>query len=85
MDDPRILRGWGVSAIIAEVPAEWTFAPSARGGGTRWSIPGRPGDGLRILPGNPVDPNPEKRGPYCRISKHGRLSDPIPLEGNPAL
>jgi hypothetical protein len=42
----------------------------------------------RVKPGHDVtkaDPDPVKRGPYVRISKSGRVSDPIPLNGNPIL
>ncbi|CAI9409239.1 hypothetical protein AESSP_02196 [Aestuariimicrobium sp. T2.26MG-19.2B] len=35
------------------------------------------------MPGKATDPNPLKRGPYLRISRHGTVTDRIPLEGNP--
>jgi hypothetical protein len=31
------------------------------------------------------DPNPVKRGPYCRLSRCGQTTDPIPLLTNPTL
>jgi hypothetical protein len=47
--------------------------------------PRRPGDQIRIMRGNPADPDPVKRGPYVRISKSGKVSEPVPLHGNPTL
>lgn len=32
-----------------------------------------------------ANPDPRKRGPYMRVSSSGKVSDPIPLAGNPAL
>jgi hypothetical protein len=40
---------------------------------------------VRVMPGNLRDPHPVKRGPHLRISKDGRVSEPIPLRGNPTL
>ena len=55
----------------------------SRGGGTRYPVPGRPGDQVRIEKGNPNNPDPVKRGPYGRVSENGKKSDPFPLRGNP--
>lgn len=60
-------------------------SPTRGPGGVRYHIPARPGEVVRIMPGNPADPNPLKRGPYARISTGGDVSDPIPLYGNPNL
>ena len=57
----------------------------SRGGGTRYPVPGRPGDQVRIEKGNPNDSNPVKQGPYGRVSQDGNTSDPFPLNGNPTL
>jgi RHS repeat-associated protein len=58
---------------------------ASRGGGTRYPVPGRSGDQVRIENGNPNDPNPVKQGPYGRVSQDGNTSDPFPLNGNPTL
>ena len=57
----------------------------SRGGGTRYPVPGRPGDQVRIENGNPNNSDPVKRGPYGRVSENGKTSDPFPLRGNPLL
>lgn len=63
----------------------WTGEPTKQGGGTRYPNPDKPGEQVRIQPGNPNDPNPAKQGPYGRISSDGKVSPPIPLQGNPTL
>jgi hypothetical protein len=40
---------------------------------------------LLLMPGKQSDPNPAKQGPYAKISRNGKISDPIPLKGNPTL
>ncbi len=86
MNDPDSLRGRDPGGIVTEIPTEWgPGTPSSRGGGTVWRAPGRGGDGIRIMPGNPDVSIPEQRGPYCRVNKGGNLSDHIPLKGNPVL
>jgi hypothetical protein len=60
--------------------------PTRGGSGRRIFIPGTgEADVIRVMSGNPNDPNPVKRGPYARISRGGWVSDPIPLAGNPTL
>ncbi len=59
--------------------------PSSNQQGTRYPVPDRPGDQVRIQNGNPNDPNPIKRGPYGRVSEKGTKSGPFPLAGNPTL
>ncbi len=73
LDEPESLGG--------ATPSEIT----RKGGGTRYADPNKPGDQIRVMPGNPDDPNPAKQGPYVRISRRGKVSDPIPLQGNPML
>jgi RHS repeat-associated protein len=65
----------------------WQGEPSKSGGGTRYPNPdpGKKGEQVRTMPGNPTDDDPVKRGPYGRISSGGKTSDPIPLSGNPTL
>jgi X-X-X-Leu-X-X-Gly heptad repeat protein len=65
----------------------WPSEPTrdGPGSGTRYPNPDRPGDQVRVMPGKATDPNPIKQGPYARISEGGKVSDPIPLRGNPTL
>ncbi len=63
----------------------WQGEPSREGGGTRYPNPDKPGEQVRIQPGNKNDPNPVKQGPYGRISSDGKVSPPIPLKGNSTL
>jgi hypothetical protein len=53
--------------------------PTSGGGGVRWRIPGNNADQVRIMPGNPWDPNPIKQGPYIRFSMKGSKSGPFSL------
>jgi hypothetical protein len=53
--------------------------------GQRFPNPDKPGEQVRIMRGKPNDPNPVKRGPYARTSADGKVSEPIPLKGNPTL
>lgn len=85
LDDPNSLAGKSPEDIREMIPENYDHKPSNRGGGERYSDPDRPGDQIRIMPGNPNDPDPVKQGPYLRISKSGKKSPPIPLEGNPTL
>jgi RHS repeat-associated protein len=79
------LRGKSMEEVEQAIPQSWTREPSARGGGTRYVHPENKGEQIRVQPGNPNDPNPVKQGPYCRISRCGEKTDPIPLRGNPTL
>ena len=67
------------------IPASWQREPSRGGGGTRYLHPENYGEQIRVQPGNQNDPNPEKQGPYARISRRGQRTEPIPLRGNPTL
>ena len=62
----------------------WVDSPTNSGDGTRYANPDVPGEQVRVMPGNPDDPNPVKQGPYVRISTGGQVSPPIPIAGNPA-
>ena len=79
------LRGRDPTEVADAIPDDWTESPSRTGLGRRFADPRRPGDQIRIMRGNPADPDPVKRGPYVRVSKTGKVSDPIPLQGNPIL
>jgi hypothetical protein len=85
IDDPGSLEGATTEEVEAAVPEGWVKGDSRTGGGTRWLNPEKPGEAVRIQPGNARDPNPVKRGPYVRVSKDGTTSDPVPLNGNPTL
>jgi len=85
LDDPDSLRGATVAEIEALVPSGYTRRPSRSGGGVRFEDPKRPGHQVRIMPGNPNDSEPVKRGPYVVISGRGTSSEHIPLAGNPTL
>ena len=67
------------------IPQHWIRRPTRGPGGIRYANPVRPGEQIRVMPGNPRDPHPVKQGPYLRISKDGAVSEPIPLKGNPVL
>jgi len=47
--------------------------------------PVRGGMQVRIMKGDPKNPNPVKRGPYARVSNDFKKSEHIPLKGNPTL
>jgi RHS repeat-associated protein len=74
--------GKTVGEARAMVPEGWVESPARTGRGARFANPTVRGEQVRIMDGNPGDPNPIKRGPYVRISKDGKVSDPIPLSGD---
>lgn len=84
--DPNKLIGAEEADIEDIIPDGWIADESARGGGIRYINPASRGsDAVRVMPGNPSDSNPVKRGPYVRITYRGDTSDPIPMKGNPTL
>ena len=85
LGDLGSLRGASPEEVKRLIPETFVENPTRRGGGVRYANPQRPGEQVRVMPGNPNDRNPVKRGPCVRISREGRVSDPIPLEGNPTL
>lgn len=80
---PEELKGKSPEEVDKAIPEDWGREATRRGGGTRYTHPRNRGEQIRVQPGNPNDPNPVKQGPYCRISRCGETSDPIPLKGNP--
>jgi hypothetical protein len=82
---PTGLRGKSMEEVDRMIPGDWERLPSKNGGGTRYVHPENKGEQIRVQPGNPNDPNPAKQGPYCRISRCGEKTEPIPLQGNPTL
>ncbi|MDP9350591.1 MAG: RHS repeat-associated core domain-containing protein [Chloroflexota bacterium] len=86
IDDPGSLEGATPDEVKETIPEGWVESPSKKGGGTRYTDPRtKGGDQVRVMPGNPGDPNPVKQGPYVRVTRGGTPSDPIPLKGNPTL
>lgn len=86
LDDVASLRGAIPGEIENLIPSNWckSATNANKGGlGVRYSNPERLGEQIRVTPGKATDPNPVKQGPYLRISRHGTVTDPIPLEGNP--
>jgi Pretoxin HINT domain len=53
--------------------------PTAKGDGVRWRLPGNDADQVRMMPGNPADPDVIKQGPYIRLSISGRIYGPFSL------
>lgn len=84
-DDPGSMRGMDPEEVQDAIPDEWLETPTRNGLGKRFADPRRPGNQIRIMRGNPADPDPVKRGSCVRISKAGIVSDPVPLQGNPIL
>lgn len=87
VDDPSSLQGLSPEEI-ARIAGEagLVAGPTSGVGGTKYVFPGTKGsDQIRVMPGNPGDPNPVKRGPYVRVSRGGNTYGPYPLSGNPAL
>lgn len=57
----------------------WYNAGPTSGDGVRWRLPNNPSDQVRIMRGNPADPNPVKQGPYIRFSISGTKYGPFSL------
>ena len=74
-----------VEQLLKERGFEGEPTREGEASGQRFPSPGKPGEQVRIMRGKPNDPNPVKRGPYTRISADGKVSEPIPLKGNPTL
>ena len=83
--DPSTVEGKLASDVADAIPPGWIASPVQTGRGTRYSDPKKRGDQIRIMSGNPADPDPVKQGPYVRISISGKKSAPVPLDGNPTL
>ena len=85
LDDPDSLRGADPKEVEKLIPPDWVKSETKGEGGFRYANPKAKGEQIRIMPGKTHDPTPAKQGPYMRISKNGKVSDPIPLKGNPTL
>src|SRR6185312_15155321 len=85
---PADLHGKSPEQIEKMVPTDWTRSsskPAEGGQGTRYAHPTNRGEQIRVMPGDPNAPEGVKRGPYARVSRGGKVSEPIPLAGNPTL
>jgi hypothetical protein len=85
-DPGRIAPGSTPQEVINKLPLRIrkTRRPTKTGNGIRFEDPTRPGDQVRIMPGDPSSTDPLHRGPYVVISKNGQRTR-IPLQGNPVL
>ena len=84
LDDPTTLRGAAPFEIVQLIPANWQRRRTRNDLGDRYSDPERLGNQIRIMEGNPRDPELLKRGPYLVISMDGQRWR-VPLKGNPTL
>jgi hypothetical protein len=84
LDDPSTLRGAAPLEVIQLIPKNWIQNRIRNNLGTRYSDPERLGNQIRIMEGNPRDPDLIKRGPYLVISMDGQRWR-VPLKGNPTL
>lgn len=82
---PSNIQGKSPEEVERMIPQGWKKSGTRGEGGTRYANPEKPGEQVRVMPGNSNDPDPVKQGPYCRVSCDGTKSDPIPLKGNPTL
>jgi hypothetical protein len=82
-DNHGSLHGRSAAEIEDVVPADWRSSMARNRLAKRFADPLRPGDQIRAMQGNPADPDPVKRGPYVRVSRSGKVFDPVPLPGNP--
>lgn len=83
-NDPNSWAGKDPQDVEDAIPDDWVKSPAKKGGGTKYSNPGRPGDQIIIEPGWPNATDPTHAGPYVKVSKGGKVIR-IPLLGNPAL
>jgi hypothetical protein len=83
-NDPNSWAGKDPEDIEDAIPDDWIKSPAKKGGGTKYSNPGRPGEQIIIEPGWPNATDPTHAGPYVKVSQNGNVIR-IPLKGNPAL
>ena len=84
-EEPELLEGASPADIEWHIPEGWIVEPTRTGGGIFYRDPEKHGDGIRVMPGYPGNPDPVKQGPYARVTHNGHRSPPIPLQGNPTL
>ncbi len=85
ISNPKSLEGASPEEVKSLIPPGWVESPSRKSEGVRYADPSHLGDQVRVMPGNPADPVAVKQGPYVVVSKSGKVSDHIPLSGNPTL
>jgi hypothetical protein len=73
--NPDDLVGRSEAEVARSIPDDWKASATRKGGGMRYADPGNPGTQVRVMPGNPNDPNPVKQGSYARVSTGGMISD----------
>jgi hypothetical protein len=83
-NDPDSWAGKDPQEVEDAIPDDWVKSPANKGGGTKYSNPGRPDEVIIIEPGWPNATDPTHAGPYVRVSSGGKIKR-IPLKGNPAL
>jgi hypothetical protein len=83
-NDPNSWAGKDPQDVEDAIPDDWVKSPANKGGGTKYSNPGRPGEQIIIEPGWPNATDPTHAGPYVKVSSGGNVIR-IPLKGNPAL
>jgi hypothetical protein len=82
-NDPNSWAGKDPQEVEDAIPDDWIKSPAKKGGGTKYSNPGRPGEQIIIEPGWPNATDPTHAGPYVKVSTGDVIR--IPLKGNPAL
>lgn len=83
-NEPQSWEGKDPQEVEDAIPKDWVKSSAKKGGGTKYSNPGRPGEQVIIEPGWPNATDPVHGGPYVKISKGGKVIR-IPLKGNPGL
>jgi hypothetical protein len=83
-NDPNNWAGKDPQEVEDAIPDDWVKSPAKKGGGTKYSNPGRPGEQIIVEPGWPNATDPTHAGPYIKVST-GNDVIRIPLKGNPAL
>jgi RHS repeat-associated protein len=85
LDSPELLEGATYEEVRDLLPDSWNpeQARSPHEEGVRAFAPGSGGsDGIRVMRGNPGNPDPLHQGPRVIVTKHGQKTT-IPLKGNP--
>jgi hypothetical protein len=73
------------SEVIKQIPQGYEKKPLAKGSGTRYLDPTRPGVGVFIEDGWPDATDPLHAGPYVKITTGKGPVKRVPLAGNPSL
>jgi RHS repeat-associated protein len=84
LSNPASFTGATPEEASGAIPQGWVSSPTRTGGGTRYANPDKPGEQVRIMPGDPQAVDPLHQGPYVVISSGGKVIR-VPLQGNPTL